>query len=63
MLNTTEDDKNGLGSRLSESQIQSNACNEYSERETLNSPITVVEVSKAVKRLKNGKAPWRGLYT
>ena len=32
-----------------ESQIPGNVCNEYSE--TLNSPITEDEVSKAVKRL------------
>ena len=53
MLNVTEDDESGLESK-SESQIPSNAGNEYSERETLNSPITEAEVSKAVKRLKNG---------
>ena len=55
MLNATEDDESGLESK-SESQIPSNVGNEYSESETLNSPITEDEVSKAVKRLKNGKA-------
>ena len=55
MLNATEGDDSGLESSLSESQIPSNVCNEYSESETLNSPITDDEVSKAVKRLKNGK--------
>ena len=58
VLNATEVDESGPESRLSESQIPSNVytCNEYSESETLNSPITEDEVSKAVKRLKNGKA-------
>ena len=56
MLNATEDDDSGLESRLSESHIPSNVCNEYSESETLNSPIMKDEMSKAVKRLKNGKA-------
>ena len=55
VLNATEDDESGLESK-SESQIQSNVGNEYSESETVNSPITEDEVSKAVKRLKNGKA-------
>ena len=55
VLNATEDDESGLESQ-SESQIPSNVGNEYSESETLNSPITEDEVSKAVKRLKNGKA-------
>ena len=55
VLNATKDDESGLESK-SESQIPSNAGNEYSESETLNSPITEDEVSKAVKRLKNGKA-------
>ena len=55
VLNATEGDDSGLESS-SESQIPGNVCrpNEYSE--TLNSPITEDEVSKAVKRLKNGKA-------
>ena len=48
MLNATEDDESGLESK-SESQIPSNVGNEYSESETLNSPITEDEVSKAVK--------------
>ena len=56
LLNATEGDDSGLESSLSESQTPSNVCNEYSESETLNSPITEDEVSKAVKRLKNGKA-------
>ena len=56
MLNATEDYESGFESRLSESQIPSNVCNEYSESQTLNSPIPEDEVSKAVKRLKNGKA-------
>ena len=56
VLNATEDDDSGLESRLTECQIPSNVCNEYSESETLNSPIMEDEVSKAVKRLKNGKA-------
>ena len=47
----SEDDESGLESK-SESQIPSNVGNEYSESETLNSPITEDEVSKAVKRLK-----------
>ena len=55
VLNATEGDDSGLESS-SESQIPGNVCNEYSESETLNSPITEDEVSKAVKRLKNGKA-------
>ena len=55
MLNATEDDESGLESK-SESRIPSNVGNEYSESETLNSPITEDEVIKAVKRLKNGKA-------
>ena len=55
VLNATEDDESGLESK-SEIQIPSNVGNEYSEIETLNSPITEDEVSKAVKRLKNGKA-------
>ena len=63
VLNATEDDESGLESRLSESQTPRNVCNEYSESETLNSPITEDEVSKAVKCLKNGKALWGGLYT
>ena len=53
VLNATEGDDSRLESS-SESQIAGNVCNEYSE--TLNSPITEDEVSKAVKRLKNGKA-------
>ena len=56
VLNATEYEESGLESILSESQTPSNVCNEYSESETLNSPITEDEVSKAVKRLKNGKA-------
>ena len=60
VLNATVNDESGLESSLSESQTPSNVCNEYSESETLNSPITEDEVSKAVKRLKNGKAcQWR----
>ena len=55
VLNATEDDESRLESK-SESQIPSNVGNEYSESETLNSPITEDEVSKAVKGLKNGKA-------
>ena len=55
VLNATEGLDSGLESS-SESQIPGNVCNEYSESETLNSPITEDEVSKAVKRLKNGKA-------
>ena len=55
MLNATEDDESGLESK-SESHIPSNVGNAYSESETLNSPITEDEVSKSVKRLKNGKA-------
>ena len=55
VLNATEDDESRLESK-SESQIPSNVGNEYSESETLNSQITEGEVSKAVKRLKNGKA-------
>ena len=58
VLNATEDDESRLESK-SESQIPSNVGNEYSESETLNSQITEGEVSKAVKRLKNGKA-WGG---
>ena len=56
MLNATEGDDSGLENSLSETQIPSNVCNEYSKSETLNSPITEDEVSKAIKRLKNGKA-------
>ena len=55
VLNATEYDESRLESK-SESQIPSNVGNEYSESETLNSQITEGEVSKAVKRLKNGKA-------
>ncbi len=55
MLNATEGDNSRLESS-SESQIPGNVCNEYSESQTLNSPIPEDEVSKAVKRLKNGKA-------
>ena len=55
VLNATEDDESRLESK-SESQIPCNVGNEYSESETLNSQITEGEVSKAVKRLKNGKA-------
>ena len=56
MLNATEDDGSGLESRLRESQIPSNVCNEYSESDTLNSPITEDELCIAVKRLTNAKA-------
>ena len=36
--------------------MSSNETNEYSESDTLNVPISGVEVTTAVKRLKNGKA-------
>ena len=55
MLNATEGVDSGLESSLSESQIPCNVCIEHSESETLSSPITEDEVSKAVKRLKNGE--------
>ena len=40
VLIATEGDDSGLESSLSECQIPSNGYNEYSESETLNSPIT-----------------------
>ena len=54
-LNAAAEDEVESECNMNGTQMSSNETNEYSESDTLNVPISGVEVTTAVKRLKNGK--------